>query len=79
MSRAQPKWIVNEYGDPNPVCPYCEDPYCDGDIFDVKNYPADGGGIMFLICQNCKDNKGAKEEAQLIFDWKILKPKEKEE
>jgi hypothetical protein len=76
--REKPKWTTNEYGDIKPVCPYCDKPYGDGDIFDVKNYPDDGGAIMFLICQYCKDNK-TEEEAELIFDWNVIRPKEKEE
>jgi len=49
-----------------PVCPFCNKEYGDGDIFNVKNYPADGGAIMFLECIDCKN------EARLIFDWEMF-------
>lgn len=61
------EWKTNSYGKLIPVCPYCETVYGDGDIFNVKNYPSDGGAIMFLECEDCK------EEASLNFDWDTIK------
>lgn len=57
-----------------PVCPQCNTPYGDGAIFSVKNYPDDGGALLFLECEGCK------YEAQIDFDWKkhILDPTGKE-
>ena len=78
MRRKQPKWITNEYDNPIPVCPYCDEPYGDGDIFNVKNYPDDGGAVMFLICEDCGRNKAPQEEAQLIFDWEVLKERKRQ-
>jgi NTP pyrophosphatase (non-canonical NTP hydrolase) len=67
MSHDDPKWMINEYGDPKPVCPYCDVPYRDAAIFDVKHYPADGGASMFLECEDCN------EEAKINFDWVNIK------
>lgn len=64
MSKEKPKWVRNKMDDGDiPICPYCEKPYEDGAIFDVKNYPADGRAAMFFNCDVCN------KEAQYIFDW----------
>lgn len=73
MTSDRPKWIRNEQDDGDrPVCPHCDTPYGDGDIFDVKNYPHDGGAVLFLKCQNCKGDKLPKE-AELYFDWETMR------
>ena len=64
MIKELPNWKMNEHGDGIlPVCPYCKTEYGDGDIFEVKNYPADGGAMMFFECVECK------KEAKIDFDW----------
>ncbi len=60
-------FIINEFGDGlKPKCPYCKRAYPDASIFDVKNYPEDGGAIMFFECERCK------EESELDFSWAII-------
>ena len=73
MTHDKPKWIRNESDDGDrPVCPHCGVPYGDGDIFNVKNYPHDGGAILFLLCQNCKGDKLPKE-SEMYFDWETMR------
>jgi hypothetical protein len=36
-----------------PVCPYCDRPFGDGQIGEVKNYPDDGGAVVFFVCERC--------------------------
>ena len=60
----KPKWVRNAKKDGDkPVCPFCDRPYGDGDIFDVKNYPEDGGAVMFFECEVCE------KEASILCDW----------
>ena len=73
MTRLSPLWSATDTS-PNtgewfPVCPKCEEPYSDGQILEVKNYPDDGGALLFLECESCKT------EAQLDFSWSQLQPK----
>ncbi len=64
-----PKWRKSEQFDEyQPVCRKCEETYPDGQIFDVKNYPDDGGATLFLKCEKCG------YEAQLNFEWKPFVP-----
>ena len=68
MSGEKPKWIRNETDDGDmPVCPYCDKPYGDGHISNVKNYPHDGGAMLFLECEDCK------KEASMYFDWETMR------
>lgn len=70
MSREVPRFErLDETEEMFPVCPYCGRPYGDGDIFDVKNYPDDGGAIMFLKHDSCEG-----KEAQLFFEWRQVAP-----
>ena len=61
-----PKWMEGEVDrtDLVAVCPNCEEPYTDAAIFSVKNYPDDGGALLFLECENCE------YEAQMDINWK---------
>jgi hypothetical protein len=66
--RKKPEWARDkQFNKLHPVCPYCGRKYGDGDIFNVKNYPADGSGAMFLRCEGCG------EEAELVFEWERIK------
>jgi hypothetical protein len=65
----KPKWKKNQAGDGYmPVCPNCKEVFGDADIFDVKNYPEDGGALLFLECEKCE------YEAQLNFNWDQFVP-----
>lgn len=66
MPRKNPNWINIGHNEDKPICPYCNTDYGDGAIFSVKNYPADGGAVLFLKCENCN------EEAYINFDWTQL-------
>jgi hypothetical protein len=64
MNMKKPKWVRNRMNDGDmPACPYCGKIYEDGAIFNIKNYPDDGGATIFLKCVSCH------EEAELIFSW----------
>jgi len=67
MRKREPNWVKNKYGDDKPKCSYCEEPYGDGDIFEIKNYPHDGHACIFFPCETCK------EEARLIVPWVKIK------
>jgi hypothetical protein len=70
MTKEKPKWMINQEGDGDkPICPFCNKDYGDGAIFNVKNYPADGGAILFLECESCN------KEAKIHFDWTQLQKK----
>lgn len=69
MPRPAPAWASIRSGEWFPVCPSCEKRYEDGQILDIKNYPDDGGGLLFLECEGCH------VETQLVFEWKTLQPK----
>jgi len=36
-----------------PCCKKCHKRFADGDIGDVKNYPADGRVTVFFTCEDC--------------------------
>lgn len=68
MSGKEPKWIRNQSDDGDrPVCPYCDEPYGDGDIFDIKNYPDDGIGAVFFPCVNCE------KESEITVSWEKIR------
>lgn len=68
MTRPEPAWASNMAGEWFPVCPSCSKRYGDGQILDVKNYPDDGMGIVFLECVYCG------VEAEIAFSWVRLQP-----
>jgi len=68
MARLEPKWKRNQLDDGDePICPYCNTSYGDGDIFEIKNYPDDGMASIFFPCEECG------EEARLIIEWIKIK------
>ena len=68
MSRLRPNFVENESEDGIlPSCPYCGVAYRDAAIFDVKNYPDDGRGALFLECEECE------KEAEIVFQWTVLR------
>jgi len=44
-----------------PCCRECGEPYKDGEIGEVKNYPDDGLVTIFFTCENCR------VESQFIY------------
>lgn len=68
-ARPAPAWATHGNDEWFPVCPKCSKRYTDGQILDIKNYPDDGGGMLFLECEYCQ------VEAALDFEWKKLQPK----
>lgn len=69
MTSPEPHWSSPRKNEWFPVCPKCGSRYYDGQILDVKNYPDDGSGLMFLACESCGT------EAQLGFEWRQVQPK----
>ena len=50
-----------------PCCSECGQPFGDGDIGDVKNYPDDGLVAVFFKCENCKDDAGDSLESRFNY------------
>ena len=47
---------TNQAGDGHePCCGKCGEPYGDGDIGEVKNYPDDGEIAVFFTCEACHE------------------------
>lgn len=61
-------FVLNEMKDGyKPCCAFCGQPYPDGEIGDVKNYPADGLVSVFFTCEKC-----GKESEFLYEPYKPL-------
>lgn len=54
-----------------PCCPKCGTEFEDGEIGDVKNYPADGRISVFFTCNECK------EESSFIYKMDIVRDQQK--
>ena len=68
-NRKEPTWLRNDADDGDkPVCPYCNKPYPDAAVFDIKNYPEDGTLALFFPCERC-DGK----EAKIAVSWETIK------
>ena len=53
---SEEKWKRNEAKDGwMPCCKKCGEPFPDGMIGDVKNYPDDGVVAVFFSCEHCNE------------------------
>ncbi len=76
------KYMTNQHADGvMPVCPYCEQPYADGDVGDFKNYPADGLIAVFFMCErsDCPSNSPESEyhKEDAIFYYVPYEPEQR--